>query len=1163
MLRLIVGRSGSGKTGQCLKEIAATAESNPDMNCFFLVPEQGSFYAERSLLRQIGKGGVIQAQVFSFQRLAWRILQETGGGIATPLDDVGKALIIKHILTKHKDKFQVFARVMDKPGFLEQLVRALSEMKNYCISPEKLAGSLDTVKAIDDLNDNNNLRGDLEGRITEFAFIYKEFEAFLQKNKYLDADDNLQILADHLHKAKFLRDTQVWIDGFHGFTPLEIEVIKELLLYCPQVNITLCIEHKYLKQKLPETHLFYKPWETYQSLQQMAAEVNCPLAEIFVLPEPGERRFRVRPELAFLEECLRETKPVYNGVAQAIKLKAVSNRQEEVEEAAQEIITLCREKGFRYQDIAVLLRDFTGYENLLTNIFRDYGIPFFLDMKKPVRHHPLPDLLQSVLEVVQGGWNYEPLFRCLKTDLFPLSRRDTDILENFCLAYGLRGTRWTDGKPWRVKTGKQRLQGEQLLQEEQLLQRINKARDKVVETLLPLQEAFNKVTNGKEYSEVLFSFLERIGVAGKLEYWSMKAKEQGALEEARVHAQVWQKILGLLDSFVEVLGAQELTLQEFSQVISGGLETLELGLIPPCLDQVLVGSVDRSRNPDLRAVIILGVNEGVFPAKVVESGLFNDEDRLHLAERKIILAPTTEKKLFAEQFFIYKALTTASHYLTLSFALADGEGKALTPSSVFTHVLSIFPQAKIFLDPENERTVNKIARPHPTFSNLAVNLRQAMEGQEINEQWWDVYNWYLQKPGWQLPLSTIVAGLFYQQKSTKLPAAIVRKLYGQNLRASISRLERFRACPFAHFLSYGLKLQERAEYKVAAPDLGQFFHAGLENFYRYLQEKQLVWANLTPEEMQEIVEMITADLAPHLQNEVLLSTARYRYLLGKLKRILLRAVTVLGEHERRGTFRSLGMEISFGEKGDIPGLRFTLADGTKIDLVGRIDRIDAARDEQGWYVRVVDYKSGQASLSMLEIFYGIRLQLLTYLAVAMTNVHHLQQGIGEEEVRPGGVLYFPVKDPLITAQGPLSVTEIEKKVFSQLKMQGYLLKNPQVIKMMDEQISGYSEILPVAMNKEGEFYKNAQNVWTQEEFVQLCHYAEKLLQEIGGEIISGNVTINPYRFKGKAPCMYCVYPAVCRFDPTIPGHEYRNLYERETEELWLEIRKQVEEEERK
>jgi len=1155
MLRLLIGRSGSGKTTQCLKEIAETVESNPALNCFFLVPEQGSFYAERSLLKQIKKGGVIQAQVFSFQRLAWRILQETGGGLAAQLDEVAKALILKHILATNKQSFQVFAKIMDKPGFLEQLVRALSEMKNYCISPEKLAGFLDTVE-------DEGTKNELKGKLAEFVFIYKEFEAFIKEHEYLDTDDNLQILADNLHKAHFLKNTQIWIDGFHGFTPLELAVIRELLLYCSQVNITLCLEQKYLNRKLPETHLFYKTWETYQSLLQMAAEIHCPLADIFVLPEPRLRRFQEKPELAFLEECLVETKAVYKEKAEAIKLRAAANRQEEVEEAAREILFLCREKGLRYQDIAVLLRDFTSYEDLLTNVFRDYGIPFFMDMKKPVRHHPLPELIQSVLEIVQGGWNYEPLFRCLKTDLFPLSRRETDLLENYCLAHGIRGSRWTDGKPWQYKAGFSAEEVKSLsLKKEQYLLRVNKAREKVVEILLPLQKALREAATGREYSEVLFAFLENLAVAHKLEYWSMKAKERGALEEARIHEQVWQKILDLLDRFVDVLGEQHMNLQEFCQVIIGGLETLELGLIPPCLDQVLVGSVDRSRNPELKAVIILGINEGIFPAKVVESGLFNDEDRIELAAQKIVLAPTTEKKLFAEQFFIYKALTSASHYLTLSFALADGEGKAMTASSIFTHVLAVFPQGEIILNPEEEREEEKVVCSRPTFSYLAVNLRQAMEGKRIADLWWNVYNWYLERPEWQKPLANVTAGLFYRQQAAKLPAILVRRLYGQNLRASISRLERFKACPFSHFLTYGLKLQQRAEYKVAALDLGQFFHKGLENFYHYLQEKRLVWADLTLEEMQEIVEAIVKDLAPRLQNEVLLSTARHRYLVGKLQRILLRAVTVLSEHERRGTFRSVGMEISFGEQGDVPGLSFSLSDGTRIDLQGRIDRVDAAHDENGWYLRVIDYKSGLASLDLLEIFYGLRLQLLTYLAVALQHGKYL---VGEEEgeIKPGGVLYFPVKDPLLTTQGPLSTAEIEKKVFSQLKMQGFLLQNPQVIKMMDNKIAGYSELLPVALNKNGEFYKNVQNVWTGEEFIQLCHYVEKLLQDIGSEVMSGNVMIKPYRFQGKEPCAYCPYPAVCRFDPTVPGNDYHHLPQKEAEEIWLKIRKCGEEEEK-
>ncbi len=1150
MLRLIIGRSGAGKTRQCLDEIGAMEQEKPNLNCIYLVPEQGSFHAEKSLLQHIPKGGTIQAQVLSFQRLAWRILQETGGGLASPLDDMGKALILRHILAKNKSKFKIFARVMDRPGFLEQLVRALSEMKIYRVSPEQLERLLSET----DVNSEGGLEGGLAEKLAEFAFIYREFEAYISQ-KYLDIDDNLELLAANLHKAAFLKKTVLWLDGFHGFTPQEFVVIKELLLFCPQVNITLCLEQEYLRVKLPETHVFFQSWETYQRLLAMAAEIQCPLADAFILPDPEVRRFQERKELALLERSFFQHVPSFPGSVEAIQVKAAVNRQEEVEAAAREIHALCREKGLRYQDIAVLLRDFVNYEDLLMNVFRDYEIPYFLDMKKPVRHHPLPDLIQGVLEVVQGGWNYEPLFRCLKTDLIAVSRQETALLENYCLAHGIKGGRWTDGKPWRLKRGlkrqEQREQSESSV-EEKLLRRVNQARAKVVALLLPLQQALRTATTGREYSEVLFNFLENIAVAEILEKWSKKAEARGELEEARIHLQVWQKILELLDSLVEVLGEQEMSLPEFAQVMTGGLETLELGLIPPGLDQVLVGSVDRSRNPDLKAVLILGVNEGVFPARAMEAGFFSDEEKICLNEWQICLAPTTEKKLYAEQFLIYKALTTASHYLTLSYAMADGEGKALAPSALLQRVGELFSQMKFIFDPEKEKTEEKVSCPRPTISHLAVELRQALDGKKMEPLWWDVFNWYLGKEEWAESLQRIVTGLFYRQEEAKLSSDLVRQLYGKTgiLRASISRLEKFRACPFSHFLAYGLKLQERAEYQVGAPDVGQFFHIGLEQFYVYLQQHHLNWGELNRQEIKELVDVIVDELVPRLQNEVLLSTARYRYLVGKLKRTLWRAVLVLGEHERRGTFRPLGIELAFGENEQLPGLTFTLANGTTILLQGRIDRVDAAKDEQGTtYLRVIDYKSGAASLSLLEIYYGLKLQLLTYLDVVLTHAAHLLEG----EVFPGGVLYFKLKDPLIAAKGPLTPEEVEKKVFNELKMNGYLLQDPRVVRLMDREIKGHSDLLPVALTKEGEFYKNVQSVLTPEKFAALCRQAEKHLCTIGNEIMAGNVAIRPYRYQGKAPCTYCPYAAVCRFDLTIPGHAYQLLLEKEPAEIWSEM----------
>ncbi|MDD4047849.1 MAG: helicase-exonuclease AddAB subunit AddB [Clostridia bacterium] len=1165
-LRFVIGRSGAGKTKQCLEEVTYVLKETPKGKYIYLVPEQASFHAEKSLSSYTESGGVIQAQVLSFQRLAWRVLQETGGGNYPLLDDVGKTLIIRRLLEKNKKNLKVFNLNIDSPGFLEQLVRGLSEMKIYQIDPVKLEkvvyGELEKEEAVEVkegkvtedeleiLKDKEEMTGSLREKMEDFLLIYKEFEEYIE-DQYLDTEDNLQLLIDNLHKSDYLEDAQIWVDGFNGFTPLEFEVIRQLILKCKQVNISICLDKELLNKKVAETNLFYQTWETYQRLKGIAEEVQCPLGEDVILKDPQGGRFREREDLAFLEESFSLPTARYAKKTESIQVKAAANRQEEVEEAAREIISFCREKGFRFMDIAVLLRDFSNYEGLIENIFRNYRIPFFLDTKKPLSNHPLLDLIQGSLEVVQNGWNYEPIFRCLKTDLIPVSRQEVDLLENYCLAHGIRGNRWVDERPWQYKRNISQ-DGENILtvREEKQLKCINISRKKAVQALLHFKENMKASCNGKEYSKALFDFLDELSIADKLERWTKQAEEEGRLEEARIHEQVWKKVLELLDKVVELLGEEEMTVREITQVVNSGLESMELGLIPPGLDQVLIGSVERSRNPDLKAVIILGVNEGVFPARVSDEGFFNDEERAVLGDRNIELAPPSVKRLFAEQFFVYKALTSASKFLTLSFAVADGEGKSLSPSSILKRLVEIFPQENYSLQPSLYDNDEKyICLPGSTISRLASNLRQAVEGKDINSIWWSVYNWYTIRDEWRKPLEKIVSGLFYEKKDDKLPHVLVKKLYGGKLYTSISRLEKFKACPFSHFLSYGIKLKERKEYKLGAPDLGQLFHKGLENFHGYLMNNQLVWGNLTHLEMKNIIDNVVGDVVPLLQNEVLLSTARYRYLTNKLKRILLRAVSVLGEHERRGTFRPLGVEITFGEKATLPGLNFKIADGTEIYLQGKIDRVDVARDDKEIYLRVIDYKSGMSSLSLLEIFYGLKLQLLTYLHVLLKYAPQFLNG----EARPGGVLYFSIKDPFVIGNKELSVAEIEKKVLLQLKMKGYLLKDPEVIKLMDKDINGYSDLLPVALNKEGNFYKNIQSVLTVEEFDKLRVYVEKVLYDISSDIMSGNVAIAPYRYKVRESCTFCSYKSVCRFDPAVPGNIYRVLKDKSPDEIWHEL----------
>lgn len=1148
-LRFIIGRAGTGKTYQCLAEIAERLPEIPEKALIYLVPEQSTFFTEKNLLEFSNETGTIQAQVLSFQRLAWRVLQETGGGIYPVLNEISEALILRLLLEKDRGSYQTFARVMDTPGFLEELKQSITEFKTHNITPADLARSLDILADKKMINTRQKMK--------DLVRIYSEFESYIE-NKYLDTESFLHKLARRIPEAEFLKDAEIWLDGFNGFSPQEYEVIRELLKHAKRVCVTLCLDQGHLHKQLEAADTFYPPWETYQKLKKISQEITCRQEEPLLLVHSEVSRFAKQKDLAFLEKSFFQHNLVYEGTRSALKFLAAANRRAELEGAARQIIKLCREKNYRFQEIAVLFRDIAPYESLLPAVFAEYGIPYFLDAKRPLRHHPLVDLLQAALEILESGWNHEPVFRYLKTDLVPLSRQETDALENYCLAHGIKGKRWTDGKPWRYVrryTLREDTSGPDNNEEKELI-RINKAKDKAVLALNRTEQKLKEAENARDLAKGIYELLEELGAARKLHHWCEIAEAEGLLEEARLHSLVWQKILELLDQLVDVLGDQNLTLREFNQIFKSGLEAIEIGLIPPGLDQVLVGILGRSRNPEMKAVFLLGVNEGVLPARIHEAGLLTDEERKFLQEMDLELALTSERRLFAEQFIVYLALTRTGDFLQVSCPLADEEGRALTPSYLFDSFARKFktPDGSslleyIYAEPDSETAPEFIAHPNPSLGYLTVSLRQAIEGKPINPLWWDVYNWFINKKEWRKKTGLVIEGLFEKNIPPKLSKPVVSKLYGSKLLTSISKLERFKACPFSYFLNYGLALKEREEYKLKAPDLGQFFHAALENSYNVLKARQCGLDGLDDAQLSDLVQEVVDALIPQLQNELLLSTARYRYLTGKLKRTVLRALKVLREHERRGTFSPIGLEVSFGSGGKLPGLELKLADGTLIVLQGRIDRIDSAQGTDGCYMRVVDFKSGTPTLSLLEIFYGLKLQLIAYLDIVLRYAPALV----ECDAKPGGVLYFKIRDPFVASDGPLEQEEIEMKIMRNLKMSGYVLKDPQAVKLMDREINGYSELIPAAMKKDGEFYKNSDQLLNLEEFHHLRRHVEKILSEIGEEIIAGNVKIAPYRYKGKSPCLYCLYSSVCRFDPGVAEQGYRDLPEREPDEIWCEL----------
>jgi ATP-dependent helicase/nuclease subunit B len=1170
-IRFILGRAGSGKSRKCLDEIREQLLSAPSGEpLMLLVPEQATFQAEYALVTTPGLSGVMRSQVLSFRRLAFRIMQETGGTARIPIDDTGKQMLLYQILFKRKKELRLFRHSSDQIGFIERLNELYNELKRYCITPEGFSEHLYRKEGEDQGRSSM-----LDDKLHDLLLVYHDFIAELSSG-YIDAEDYFDILANQIERSAYIKKTEIWIDGFHGFTPQEFKIIEQLMKYSKHLHITLCLNQEYKAHEKPgELDLFHPTALTMIQLQETIDQLGVHRENTVILNDPALNRFAASPALSHLERHYHHRKP-YNSpnkdseCVMNLSVHAAVHRRAEIEAAAREMIRLVRDQGYRWRDMAVMVRNIADYEDLITTAFYDYEIPYFFDQKHAVMYHPLVEFIRSALEVIEFNWRYDSVFRCVKTDfLLPmnqqdeslaLNRRRMDELENYVLSLGIKGSRWTDSEKWTYRRGASLEEDTETAaaRDQEFLARINQSREQVVGPLFAFQQAMKRADNVREYVEAVYHLLESIKAAERLEQWSEEASEQGNPEKARSHTQIWGKIIDMLDQIVEIMGDQSLSLELFSGLIETGLESMKLGLVPPSLDQVLVGSMDRTRSTQIKHTFLLGVNDGVLPAKVTEDGILSEQEREQLIESGLNMAPGSRRKLLDEQYLIYTALTTPSEHLWLSYPLADEEGKSLLPSEVIRRVKFMFPKLEtkfIMAEPlaihERQTQSEYIAHPEQALSYLVVQLRQWKRGVEIDPLWWGIYNWFCKQDNWKDKLGRMLFGLFYRNQENTLSQATSLQLYGQHLKASVSRMEKYVSCPFAHFISHGLRLRERDVYRLEAPDIGQLFHAALSRIAVQLQQENMNWGELTAQQCLMRAASAVDELSPRLQSEILLSSKRYSYIAHKLKSIVGRASVVLGEHARRGAFIPIGLELDFGTSGTLPPLTFSLDNGSSMEIMGRIDRVDRADSERGILLRVIDYKSSQTGLSITDVYYGISLQVLTYLDVVIT---HSEQWLGQQ-AKPAGVLYFHVHNPILQQKNKITQEKAESALFKLFKMKGLVLAEPDVIKQMDNGLQqGHSELIPVSVKADGSFYKHS-SVVSEGEWEQLRKFVRQTIRGIGTGITEGNVDIRPYRMGPKIPCTFCSYKPICQFDTLYEGNEYKHLKKWDKTEVWEQINK--------
>ncbi|SDN34377.1 helicase-exonuclease AddAB subunit AddB [Alkalicoccus daliensis] len=1150
-INIYTGRSGTGKSYEMHTEIIQRCTDNPDGSpIVLLVPDQMTFQTDRELLLRAGKG-LTRVRVLSFTRLAYLLLQQEGGITKKQISKTGIHALIRKVAAEAADNLELYGNSITSRGFITQLERMLTECKRYDLTCETMQQIYDELLKSENLSASERK---LKAKLHDFLIIQNAMEKTLQ-GVHVEEEDLLNMAAEKI-KNGAKENTDFYVDGFHSFTPIEMNVIDKLI-QSADFHIALTADKiPAISENLQPLDLFYEPVSTIQTILQLAEEADVPC---YIKQFNKQKRF-ISPELEHLEKDFNSFPP-RKIVNNQVNLWEAVHPRAEVEHTAREIFHLIKKKEYRYKDIAVISRDINRYKDYVETIFPLEDIPYFTDSKRSAEDHPLTEFIKSSLEAVEKNWPYEAMFRLIKTEfLFSndrvRERELADQLENYVLAYGIRGKRWYDQKPWNYRFSNKSEQTENE-EEDTLIQDLESMRKKLTEPVLKLQEKLKTAVYLKEYAQALYDFVEAADIPEKLEEMSREAIEKNNLKEAAENEQMWKETIQLLDDIVEVSGEEKVTLSIFRDMIDSGLESMKFSIIPPAFDQVVLGDAETSRLSNIKILFLLGMNDGVFPRKPEEEGFLTEEERNLMERTGMNLAPGAEAQLLGENYLFYRAVTQPEERLYVSYSLQDADGKNLQPS-LFTGVLTerlegLQAETKFESPHEHETEHEKlfVTNEDRSLSYLTVQLQQWKNGYAIHPLWWDVYNWFAEKNP-SRRFEVLVSSLFYKNLPDTLKKGTAEKIYGKRLKASVSRFEQYNACPFSQYAKYGLKLKERAVFKLEAPDIGLLFHDALKDVSTKIMKERGDIRELSKAEVIRYSDDIVEALAPQIQREIFQSSDRYKYILHKLKNVVSQAAVMMAEQSKRSEFVPAGWELGFGKGETLPPLSFKLANGALVEVVGRIDRVDKAETASGVYLRIVDYKSSDKDIKLEDIYYGLSMQMLVYLDVVLTHSYEWLH----VETDAAGVLYFHVHNPMLKSDKRLTLDQIEKEILKQFKMKGLLSADPEVISATDTSLSnGSSEIAPIHVKKDGTHGARSK-VLGPDNYELLRHFVRRQMKQYAEKIAEGDISLTPYKKKQHVPCTYCSYRSFCQFDQSLETNKYRVLKSKSEEEVMLKIQQE-------
>jgi ATP-dependent helicase/nuclease subunit B len=1163
-VQFILGRSGTGKTSYCVRAIVDALLEPSEQPLLFLVPEQATYQAERAILADKRISGYHRLHILSFDRLQFLVLGRTTARPA--ISRLGRQMVIHKILRDNLDKLRIFGSSALLPGFAREMASTITELHQYAKSPEDVATLLEQLNCglrIDDsglkeggdANPQSAIRNpqSTTGRLSALKFadiglIFRRYAEVLQ-DKFIDPDAQITTACRALAKADFVKGARLWVDGFASFTSGEMALLIELLRVVDQAHVALCVEPADIDLgagaaaqirnpqsaiRNPERAGLFEPTaRTYRDLVEILNEAKVKQIKPMILPKTP--RFRDCPALAHVEQNIFRLGAGKAKAGGDIRIVSAPSLRLEIQFVARQILGLVREKGYRYCDIAVVASDLGAYEQYVRASFEDYGIPFFIDRRKPLSQHPVIEMVCAALQAVTGGLAHADIFAYLKTDLVPVPSADVDTLENYCLAFGVSGRDWAGPEPWRFK---------EPTDEEFDENEIDRIRAEAVRPLLELRAALRPDGNlekklpAGEFTRVIFSFLDALKVRRTVNAWVTEAHESGDLTTADEHRQFFDSFVDIFDALVEIFEREEMTARDYFGLLASAFSQMTLAFIPPSLDQVLVGSIERSRHPNLKAIFLLGATQKQFPIPLASTGLLTDEDRDAAAAADFHLAPSSTQSLADRQYLAYIAFTRPSRFMCISYPGVDEKGSPIMRSHFIDELQSLFEDLREEFVADSLLKLDEIQSPAELGELLCGRLgRDVFLPGDADDEFASLLHAMQADREYRVMAESIVAALSYENRAS-LEADVVALLFGRYVRGSATRLGTFAACPYKHFVRYLLRLKPRREFKFEPLDLGLFYHSALDALHKRLTaEKQ----NVADIDRDRLVALLREEIAALAQKDAFLAqfvrrSAHNAFLIDSASQTLEECVLGLAQMVRAGSFRPRLSEVAFGCPPEVSEqlgrFELPLPDGRVLALDGKIDRLDVAEIDGRKVALIIDYKRTRsgATFDWSGFYYGLDLQLGLYLLA----VHHTGAGLADEVA---GALYVPVE----TTPASATLAELADEEPRKFPYKARGIINGAYCFHLDADAakdSAFYNFYVTAKDRQPYGRYATSNALRPEHFARLLDWTRSAVIRLATDIVSGRIEARPYHRGGERACAFCEYMGVCHFDWQINDYNF-------------------------